>query len=455
MKFLIGHVAARSCRASLLAFAGLLASSGLALAQDVPPDADAGAPQAPPADPNAPPADPNAPPAAAPPAPPVENPPPPPPPEPAAAGPAPVQLGLGVGPIADTTTEPKTGEGGAKPLVWRGTSFTWNQAVTTTEVGIGRDNIGDEDGFYGWDFLFTPNLYVVDLPKDKVNVFAELGWHTELTNGDTVDERETLFKDMQLGARYNRTIWENGGREPGEYVTSGSFTTRLVLPTSDISRTQGRYLVTAFSLGAKQQIKLLGKSAAGLNNLTVGATGTYSHLFSRATQPTLGEPVRERTNASGNVFDSDALSSRAYDVNRVTLGLNAGLPIYKDLAVATQVRLIANFRHDFDGEGCDAPVVNEPDGCVDVPQDPTRTTYHPMTTFDVALTYPIVEVVDLALGYSNETLWIGEDGQRRGIFYSPGAQFYLDITANLDAIYSKITNRDQRPNASRWAKAQH
>ncbi|MEJ7734708.1 MAG: hypothetical protein WKG00_36630 [Polyangiaceae bacterium] len=367
-----------------------------------------------------------------------------------------MQLGLGVGPIADTTTTPATTEGGAKPLVWRGTSFTWNQAVTTTEVGIGRDNIGGEDGFYGWDFLFTPNLYLVDLPKDKVNVFAEIGWHTELTNApDTVDYRETLFKDMQLGARYNRTLWQNGGRDPGEYVTSGSFTTRLVLPTSDISRTQGRYLVTAFSLGAKQQIKLLGKEADGLNNVTVGATGTYSHLFSRANQPTFTDTFRDRTNASGNVFDSDVLSGRAYDTNRLTLGLTVGMPIYQDLAVAVQTRLIANFRHDFESGGCDAPVDTAPGGCADIPQDPSRTRYQPLTTFDVALSYPIYEVVDVALGYSNETYWIGEDGQRRGIFYSPGAQFYLDITANLDVIYSKITRRDQRPNASRWAKAEY
>ena len=73
---------------------------------------------------------------------------------------------------------------------------------------------------------------------------------------------------------------------------------------------------------------------------------------------------------------------------------------------------------------------------------------------DIALNYPIYEVVGLTLGYSNETAWIGEDGQRRNIFYSPGAQFYLDVTANLDVIYSKLTNRDKKPKASEWARAE-
>ena len=32
------------------------------------------------------------------------------------------------------------------------------------------------------------------------------------------------------------------------------------------------------------------------------------------------------------------------------------------------------------------------------------------TTFDLCARYPIYEVVDVTLGYNNETAWIGEDG---------------------------------------------
>ena len=133
--------------------------------------------------------------------------------------------------------------------------------------------------------------------------------------------------------------------------------------------------------------------------------------------------------------------------------MSVALPLYKDLSLATQFRLVGRFKKDFDTGGgqsnCDVAIANDP--CVVAGRDPNHTTYEPLTTFDIALSYPIYEVVDVTLGYNNETAWIGEDGQRRSIFYSPDAQFYLDITANLDAIYSKVTKRDKKPNASQWA----
>lgn len=361
-------------------------------------------------------------------------------------------------PGADTTT-PDAGGGkkAPKPLIWRGTTFTWNQAASSQALGIGADYQSDDYFFYGWDFTFAPNLYVYDAPKDKVTVFAELGWTTELTNSDTTtDEHETLFKDMQLGSRYSRTIWESGGKEAGEYVTSGNVSARFVLPTSEISATQGRYLVTALGLGAKQQIKILGKNAKGLNNITVGPSFTWSHLFARSYQPTNTENFRTRQNASGQSFESDVLGTKSLDLNRVTLGLSFGLPLVQDLSLQTQFRLVGRFKHDFETGGGSTPceVTNVGgNSCVVADRTQDRTLYQPGTTFDIALSYPVFEVVDFTLGYNNDTSAIGEDGKRRGIFYSPDAQFYLDITANLDSIYSKITKRDKKPNASQWASA--
>jgi hypothetical protein len=484
-------------RTCLLAVAGigLVLPSSLALAQQPPTppaDADAGAPPSAPADPNAPaapppgataptpppsatapapppPGDPAAPPtgteaaqppAATPePAPPAAQPAPPPvQPAPTSSAPPPVQFGVTTGPTPDDTTAPDDGTTkGPKPLIWRGSTFTWNQAGTTTIFGIGRDNIGGEEEYYGWDFVLAPQIYLYDAPKDKISAFAEIGWNTELTNGPTVDERETLFKDMQLGARYSRNIWESGGAQKGEYATTGAATARFILPTSEASYTQGRYLVTALGLGAKQQIKVLGKKAVALNNVTVGVSGTWAHLFARSYQATDPALERDRQNASGQTIKSDVLATKSYDPDRVTLGATLELPIVQDLALATQFRLVGNFKHDFETGGgqtnCDVAIANEP--CVVADRDENRVTYVPSTAFDIALTYPIYEVVGLTLGYNNENRWIGEDGQRRNIFYSPDAQFYLDITANLDVIYSKATRREKRKNATQWAKAEY
>jgi hypothetical protein len=87
-------------------------------------------------------------------------------------------------------------------------------------------------------------------------------------------------------------------------------------------------------------------------------------------------------------------------------------------------------------------------GCVEADRDPNRVTYVTNTGFDTSLSYPIFGVVDIGLGYYNETLGLAPDGTRRDIFYSPDAQFYLDIVANLDVIYEKASGRGEKATAA-------
>jgi len=352
-----------------------------------------------------------------------------------------LQFGEAAGP---DTLEPAALE--PTPLPWRGTTFTFNQAATTTVFGVGRNNIGSEGEFYGWDFTLRPSYFLLDQPQDKLAATAEIGWATELTNSDTTaDRNETQFKDVQLGLRYTRNIWESGGADKGEYATSGGASLRFLLPTSPLSYDTGKYLTVALGPDIRQKIKLLGKKADGLNNVTVGLGLTYAHLFSRSYTPTNSDLHIQRQNATGQSFDSDQLRGSSFDIDRLTTRLSVGIPLYKDLALQTAFGLISRWRHDFEdgaGEGCDVAVANDP--CVEASRLEDRVLYHANTSFDLALSYPVYEVVDLTLGYSNDTAQIGEDGQRRSMFYSPDAQFYLDITANLDVIFLKATRRDTR-----------
>ncbi|MBL8743652.1 MAG: hypothetical protein JNK04_21230, partial [Myxococcales bacterium] len=183
-------------------------------------------------------------------------------------------------------------------------------------------------------------------------------------------------------------------------------------------------------------LRLLGNKADGLNNLTVVAGLTYSHLFSRATTPTNGGLERTRQNASGNTILSDQLGFRSFDIDRLIPSATFILPIYKDLSLTTAFRLISRWKHDFD-DNC----VEIDTGCADVTRDPTRTLYFTDSTFDISLSQPIYDMFQLNIGYNNETLTIGEDGQARNVFYSPGAQFYLDMVANIDVIYEKASGR--------------
>ncbi|WP_437650040.1 hypothetical protein [Sorangium sp. So ce362] len=323
-------------------------------------------------------------------------------------------------------------------LRWRGSTFTWNQGGSTTLFGVGGEYIPAIQ-VYGWDFTFRPNFYVLDRPKDKVAVSADIGWVTELTNSDiTTHYREPQFKDVALNARYSRELWESGGAERGEYKTDAAMRLRLTLPTSPASWNAGKYFTVSVGPQIIQKVKLLGAKADGLNNLTATLGVTYAHLFAQSYTPVKGGFGRERMTPSGEVAPDDQLTGASLALDRLSTSLQVDLPLYKDLSLATSFGLLSDFKHEFE-EGCVATQT----GCA--PYDGSQgTTYVPQTAFDVSLNYPIFEVVDLTLGYNNTNLQLGYDGQRRSFFYSPEAQFYLDITANLDVIYSKVTGRGEK-----------
>ncbi len=340
---------------------------------------------------------------------------------------------------ADKATGISPADEAPAPLIWRGTTFTYTNAASTTMLGLGIDQIGPEEDYYGMDWVVAPQLYVLDLPDDKIVLFGEAGITLEITDsGTTTTKREPQFRDTQLGAGYLRNIWTS---EDKEWNTSGAFRARAVLPSSPNSQAQGRYLTSSLSLSLTQQIRLLGREADGLNNLTVIGSFTWSHLFSRAKQPTNPDLERDRQSASGANISSDILTSSSFDRDRLIPGVTFVLPLYKDLSLTTAFRLIGRFKDRFQSEGC---VVDQPGtGCVEDPADPNAPTYFTNSTFDISLTQPIYDVVALNIGYNNETLTLGEDGKNRNIFYSPSAQFYLDIVANIDIIYDKASGRSQ------------
>ncbi|WP_437593102.1 hypothetical protein [Sorangium sp. So ce1000] len=387
------------------------------------------------------------------PAPPVEPPPAPVTPRPDAAVSATVRWKEAT--AADTVQE----EDEETTLPWRGTTFTWNQAGSTTLFGVGGQYAPDIQ-VYGWDFTLRPSYYVLDRPKDKVSVSAEIGWLVELTNSDiTADRRETQLKDTTLGAQYSRTLWESGGANKGEYTTDGAMRLRVSLPTSPASWDSGKYFTLSVGPQITQKVKLLGAKAHGLNHVTAKLGVTYAHLFSKSYTPVNDDLDRPRQveqlsgidapqpHPTGEVALDDQLSFSSFTMDRLATSLDITVPLYKDLSLATRFGLFSDFKHQFKG-GC----VSTLTGCAPI-DDAQGTTYVPQTAFDINVSYPVYEVVDLTLGYNNTTLQVGPDGQRRNFFYSPDAQFYLDISANLDVIYSKATGRGKKAEKTGTASA--
>ncbi|NUP05498.1 MAG: hypothetical protein HOW73_05505 [Polyangiaceae bacterium] len=326
-----------------------------------------------------------------------------------------------------------------KPLMWRGTSFTWTQNASTSLLGIGTDQVGFEEDVYAWDFILSPQIYLLDLEKDKILAFAEGGVSVEWTDsGSTTTKHEPAFRDTQVGVGYNRNIFKS---EDNEWSTDARVRLRYNIPTSKISLEQGRYGVLSPGVSLSQQFKLLGQAAKGLNSLTLTAGFTWSHLFAKSYTPTNPNLQRTRQSVSGTTREDDQLSFRSMDIDRLIPSATIGLPIYGGLELTAVYRLIGRFKHDFESGACEIVVMGE---CQTADRDPNRVNYVTDSSFDISLSQPIYDMFTLNLGYNNESLTLDEASKLRNPFWSPGGSvFYLDLVANIDVIYDKASGRSK------------
>jgi hypothetical protein len=412
------------------------------------PPAGTAAPVAPP--PAAPQVDPNAPP----PPPPVAPPPVAPPPGPVAAPtPAPAPFVPPPAPAVNWNANPQgadtvTATEKPKPLRWRGTNFTWLQSANTQYFGLGANYNGQEDMVYDHLFLLAPNFYVVDDPKDKLTVGATVWGSVEATNSNqTTLKNEFQWRDTGLSTKYTRTVLQSMGAdgETPEYATKVALGTGVLLPTSKLSMTS-RYLGWTASLTGSQLVKLQGSKSDLFPNVNLSLAFSYTHNFNRTNVPATGNLTVPRQSLSGDPLASDVFSGKMLTTDGLRVNPRIGLPVYKDLSLNFSYLQIMGWKP------------HPPDACVDISTGcaPITTstananpvTFFSDTWFDVNIAYSFFGVLDASIGYANYTPGVGENGKRfygqHNVFYSPDAQFYLDLTASLDSIYSKASGREKK-----------
>jgi hypothetical protein len=431
-------------RTMLLAAAGVLGSVAVAQAQPAPdPAAPAPAPAPAPAQPApalapAPVApapavvDPNAPavaPAAAPGAPGTFGAP------PVAWNPAPPPPALPVD--AAPVEAPK------KPNPFGFTRFTWNNSASTKIFGVGGDYISTDDEVYSMDFGLNIRYAFINTPKNKLFVNVAGGVEVELTDGATLRRRQPLLRDTSVGIGYNRSLFVSDDKETRTSVQlSGSAS----LPTSDLSRQQGKYLGSGLTAAVFHSQKLAGSKSDWFPDVFVYGGVNWGHTFSRAYTPTstdLAVTQRPRQISCdkelGCADQSDQLSG--YSLTHDTLRFSGAfyLSIYKDIiSLGNSWEIAERYKYAF-GDIC----VNVPttEGCEPVGRLTNAAKRGALTTFDVSVSYNIPDNLGrVDFGYTNTTNQLGEDGLRRSVFYSPDAQFYMNLVAYLDGIYDKAAS---------------
>jgi len=325
---------------------------------------------------------------------------------------------------------------GAAWVRWRGSALNWSHDVTTTAVGIGRDNIGSENEVYSQGFGGTLNFFVIDEKDFRLRMTTALGFDVELTDsGSTTTRNEPRFRDVPLTIATGGLTLAHSDNDEWAFGFIPNFTT--IFPTSPISQDQGVYLTVSPRLLTFLAAPILGNEAAHLKGIFAGVSVRYDRTFSRANVPTNPALERPRTDPSGNVFFSDQISGNRLGENMVRVG---GFVFLEEKFGPSTLWLFAgpSWTVSFLPEFSDADCVETATGCVDVGNDPNAPNTRITTGFGGGVSFFPSAEFGFGLNYSNNALQLGEDGQRRDIFYSPDATFNAELIVSVDAIYERI-----------------
>jgi hypothetical protein len=329
------------------------------------------------------------------------------------------------------------------PLAWAGTTFDWGTLLSAGILGVGPSYIGTEGEQVLMTWGVTPSYFVFWRPRHQLSVSAHVAVEVELTNSDTTTKKhQAEIADVPLGLDYAATLFTRGHgptlggvramHDPtllgeGDWRTWALVSTYLVLPASPESRAAGVDLGTSVGAALRQQIPLLGGESRWLSYLLITASERWSHAFtSESTSNGSGPP---------GLLEGVYSFGPAVVPNTLRHALSFTLPIYRDLQLDTSFQL----RHGFPasvglgGTGC----IQIATGCVS--QAPVQAgVVRTSTRFVLGLSYAIIPELGIALGYVNDASSIGDDGTKRGIFYSPEARFYTNVTFSFDRFYQRL-----------------
>jgi hypothetical protein len=261
----------------------------------------------------------------------------------------------------------------------------------------------------------------------------------ELTNSDTSTRRgEFLLEDTLLSL-----VPEHAFVKDGEYLTDLTLSLpRLELPTSKASYQSGRILVLGVRALLLQAFPLREKSSF-LQRGHVALRAGYGYQFARAIVPERSTLNQLRMDDEGRSVSNDQLGGAALAEHAWLIHGILGADVWRDvIAVEGELGIDPSYKFALAKA---SPICTALTGCVqprDV-ADPQRLGV--ATTLDV-----YVEVkswggaLKTSLGYENVTGQLGPDGERRSVFWSPDAKFYLKAELQPDLFAQRPTSTAAR-----------
>jgi len=331
---------------------------------------------------------------------------------------------------------------------WRGSSFKWGNSVTTTALGLGRDNIGGDTEAYVQSYQILLNYFLIDEDAYRLTAYTSPSFSVEMTNSDwTTTKREPQFSDLPLTFSLGGTLYKPGGgggddsdvRSGSLLRTTGTARMTFTFPTSPTSSAEGTYLTTSPRLSLTQLVPVLGIDSPVLKFIVLGGSFRWDHRFGEATTAVDDSLDYPRQTGTGETFLSDQLSFSPLALNTMTE--SGYLYLVEEfggveLEAYGALTFSQAFYPTFEGSDCDVTILT---GCVKAQSTPDVRTSQNSVGFSAGITaYPMPEW-GLELAYASEASQLGPDGQRRDLFYNPDAVFQANLLISIDGIYEAIT----------------
>jgi hypothetical protein len=302
--------------------------------------------------------------------------------------------------------------------------------VTTETLGIGQD-VQSRNPTYDWTLSLAPRYYFINEADWTYAVLGNFSVAQELTNSDGTSERRELDAgDSVLSLRYDRTLYKSS---EGYATLIRLQAPDVTIPTSRVSRNNGRIVGLAATVSPIQVLPLA--SGSYFSSLAILGQASYQHYFTSTQVPTNDALTRVRTDVNGRPVVADQLSGAAFAKHETRFGFITELAIHDRVALANvfQWRPTWNYQFDDNVEVCG----NLLTGCTEVAGVESPQHYEVITVFAAELAVQAMDELSVTLGYVNQANQIGPDGQRRNMFYSPNARFYLTLSAYLDEIFNR------------------
>jgi hypothetical protein len=333
-----------------------------------------------------------------------------------------------------SVTRPGAPPGDETPSRWRGSILLFDQSLTTQTVGVGGD-YQSYDPTYEWWLAIKPKYTPFERQNDSISLNLWLNFYLELTNSDTTTEyHELLVGPTYLWATYGRTL-----RDVRGYKTSVAIGPRANLPTDKAAYDTGQLIELGAIGSASQTFPLRGEDARALRAARLAVGAIYGHPFDRFTAPVNGDLQQLRQDVDGQSVIDDQIAGEMNVRDALSLSFLGELQILRRLSLSLSYVVINQWRYS--PTSVQLASLTGPAVAMSIP-DPT--TYTVKTWLTASAAYDLSDELSVSVGYYNLANQLAPDGTRRSPLWSPSARFFLTLTANLDAVYRRASQKLRR-----------